>query len=320
MLSNMHVYDEAIKRTTIALVAQNIDVFNSKSGGALVLSTEGFDGDFLKESKFAGLAGAFYDVDRYAVPETVAGLDLSELQKVSVKTAGGARVNLTPSDFTWMGTQEKKAVLAISTGLSNGILADQLNKALLTATAAISNNTDAFMDVSATTGLTHSAINQANGLFGDRAPALSTIFVSGAGRTKLIEGNLGNAETLFTAGNVTILNVLGQIVVVTDCPSFYEAGSPNVGKALILQNQGVVVGNTTDIITNMDKPNGQAPMQGSYQIDYAFSIGLKGYAWDIANGGKSPITAELGTGSNWDQFEASVKDTAGVVLAYDAER
>jgi hypothetical protein len=222
---------------------------------------------------------------------------------------------MTPSDFNWLGTNEQKAILAIAKGVSNGILADQLNKALISATAAISNNSDTHLDISGTSGISHSAINNANGLFGDRAQALTTVFVNGAGRTKLIGENLSNAQTLFNAGNVTVLNVLGQIVVVTDSPAFTDATN---GKALILQNAGCLVGNTTDIITNLERTNGKAPIQGSYQVDYAFSIGLKGYAWDTTSGGASPVTADLGSGSNWVQYVNSIKDTAGVVLTYDA--
>jgi hypothetical protein len=320
MLTNMQVYDKAIKTVAIELVAQNIDAFNAASGGALLLSTEGFEGDFMKQSQFAGISGAFYDVDRYAAPSNQSGLDLSEIEKVSVKTAGGAKINLTPSDFTWMETSEQAAILAIATGIANGILADQLNKALLSAAAAIGNNSSANLDISGTAGISQSGINAANGLFGDRSQALSTIFMNGAGRTSIIGENLANASTLFNAGNVTVLNVLGQLVVVTDSPAFYVPGTPNEGKALMLQAGGVTVGNTTDIVTNLERTNGQSPIQGSYMVDYAFSIGIKGYAWDMANGGKSPVTGDLGTGANWDQYVDSVKDTAGVLLTYDADQ
>jgi hypothetical protein len=42
-------------------------------------------------------------------------------------------------------------------------------------------------------------------------------------------------------------------------------------------------------------------------------VACKGYQWDIANGGKSPTSAELATGSNWDQYVTDVKHTAGVI-------
>ena len=43
-------------------------------------------------------------------------------------------------------------------------------------------------------------------------------------------------------------------------------------------------------------------------------LALKGFAWDTANGGKSPTDAEIATGSNWDKVATSWKHTAGVMV------
>jgi hypothetical protein len=41
---------------------------------------------------------------------------------------------------------------------------------------------------------------------------------------------------------------------------------------------------------------------------------VKGYRWDVTNGGANPDDSSLGTGSNWDRAATSDKDLAGVVL------
>jgi hypothetical protein len=51
-----------------------------------------------------------------------------------------------------------------------------------------------------------------------------------------------------------------------------------------------------------------------YQGEYAFNLGLKGYQYDVSNGGSNPDATALGTGSNWDANTTSIKDSAGVVL------
>lgn len=56
------------------------------------------------------------------------------------------------------------------------------------------------------------------------------------------------------------------------------------------------------------------------QVDYTFGLGLKGYTWDAASGGKSPSDAALGTGSNWDKVATSDKHTAGVITIGDATK
>ena len=48
------------------------------------------------------------------------------------------------------------------------------------------------------------------------------------------------------------------------------------------------------------------------QGEYAYNVGVKGTAWDVANGGVNPDDATLGTGTNWDSVMDDVKDLAGV--------
>ncbi len=55
------------------------------------------------------------------------------------------------------------------------------------------------------------------------------------------------------------------------------------------------------------------------QGEYAYNLGLKGMAWDVANGGVNPDDTAVGTGSNWDGSGAgpimdNAKDFGGVVL------
>ena len=72
-----------------------------------------------------------------------------------------------------------------------------------------------------------------------------------------------------------------------------------------------------DDISNIDTSNGQTRIETTMQVDYSFCLGLKGYAWDEANGGKSPTDAELATGSNWDKVATDIKNTAGVIAIGD---
>ena len=46
--------------------------------------------------------------------------------------------------------------------------------------------------------------------------------------------------------------------------------------------------------------------------EFSFNLGIKGYTWDKANGGKSPNDTAIALSSNWDRVATSHKDTAGV--------
>lgn len=64
----------------------------------------------------------------------------------------------------------------------------------------------------------------------------------------------------------------------------------------------------TEIITGLDSL--VVRMQG----EFAYNLGCKGFAWDVANGGVNPDDTALGTGSNWDSVMDSVKDLSGVAI------
>ena len=70
----------------------------------------------------------------------------------------------------------------------------------------------------------------------------------------------------------------------------------------------------SDLITNIETTNGKDRIETTFQTDYSFGLGLKGYSLDETNGGASPSDAALGTGTNWDKVATSDKHTAGVLI------
>jgi hypothetical protein len=129
----------------------------------------------------------------------------------------------------------------------------------------------------------------------------------------LIGANLTNTPQLFQANGVTVVEILGKRVVVTDAPALRETGTGADQKVLSLAANGVVIYDGSSLITNIDTVNGKLRIETTMQADYDFGVSLKGYQWDTANGGKSPTDAELATGSNWDKVATSIKHTAGVL-------
>ena len=207
---------------------------------------------------------------------------------------------------------------------STGSLGQGVNYAVGCAVAAIENQAALVNDVSALTSgagaLTQSVLNGSHAKFGDMSGMLRADVMTGAAYHKLLEKGLENGERLFESTNVTVQSILGKIFVVSDIPALTEAGTPNKSKVLSLVDRGIIVDNTSDIITNLDTTNGKERIETTWQADYTFGCKLKGYAWDIANGGKSPTDAELFTGTNWDLAMSSVKHTAGTLAIADIDQ
>lgn len=320
-LSQMQVFNEYIMPATIETLGQMVDKFNAASGNSIRLTTEGFDGDFLQESFFAAIHSAQRRVDRYAAQATAAATDLTQLKHSSVKVAGGfGPIRYEPSQLTWLNKPTAEGIEVASRNFAEALMADQLNTAIAALVAAISNNAAVTNDVSGSAGLSYTAMNGAHAKFGDRSGDLVAQIMTGAMYHKLIGNNLTNTPQLFQAQNVRVVDILGKMVVVTDAPALYEAGTPNLSKVLSLVESAAVVHDANDLISNIETSNGQTRIETTMQVDYTFGLGMKGYAWDEANGGKSPTDAELATGSNWDQVATDIKHTAGVITIADADQ
>lgn len=320
-LSNMKVFNDYLKQAIIETLAQQVDKFNASSNGAIRLTTQGIDGDFLQESLWAGLHAAQRRVDRYASNGAQSATALAQLQANSVKVAGGfGPILWEPAQLSWIQKSPEEALEVISRNLTEAIIADQLNTAIAALVAAISNVAGATNDVSGTAGISQAAINGAHAKFGDASGLLVAQVMTGEVFHKLIGHNLANDNNLFTSQSVNIVSILGKPVIVTDAPSLYAAGTPNKQKVLSLADSAAIVHDGSDVVTSIQTSNGKERIETTFQADYSFALGLKGYAWDTANGGKSPTDAELATGSNWDMFANSVKSTAGVITIGDAAK
>lgn len=325
-LSDMKVFNEYLKSTTIETLAQDVEKFNAASAGAIRLTTQGIDGDFLQESFWKGLHGAQRRVDRYAANGAENATALQQKQYDAVKIAGGfGPILWEPSQLAWIQKSPEEALEVISRNLSEAIVADQLNTVIAALVAAIGNQPTAINDVSATAGVSYSAINSAHAKFGDASARLVAQVMNGSTFHALIGQNLTNTSTLFRAGDVTIVDILGKAVVVTDAPALYSAevaepAAPAKQRVLSLADGAGMVMDGSDLVTNISTENGKKRIETTFQADYTFGLALKGYSWDVANGGKSPTDVKLATGTNWDLVANSIKASAGVMTIGDAAK
>lgn len=321
-LSQMQVFNEYIMPATIETLGQMVNKFNGASGGSIRLTTEGFDGDFLQESFFAAIHSAQRRVDRYAANGAASATDLSQLKHSSVKVAGGfGPIRFEPSQLTWLNKPTSEGIEVASRNFAEALMQDQLNTAIAALVAAIENQGAVTTnDVSATGPANYAAMNSAHALFGDRSADLVAQVMTGQMYHKLVGQNLTNTPQLFQAQNVRVVDILGKAVVVTDAPALYEAGTPNKNKVLSLASGAAIVHDGGDLISNIETSNGNERIETTMQVDYTFGLGLKGYAWDEANGGKSPLDAAIATGTNWDKVATDIKHTAGVLTVGDASQ
>lgn len=319
-ITDMKVFVDNARELVFEKLGQQIEKFNAASNSTLQLSSDGFSGDFFERSFYNSLAASRRRVDRYAANGNVSATALAQSKAVEVKVAGGfGPIIFEPSQMAWISSNPAEALNVISNSMTEAILQDQINSAIAALVAAISNQAAAKNDVSGSSAVTQIALNNTDAKFGDSSSLLVARIMRGATYHKLIGQNLVNASTLFNSGNVTVVDVLGKPVVVTDAPALYVAGTPNKEIVLTLVSGAIVIGGTSDLITNVDTTNGKERIETTFQGDYTFTMKMLGYSWDTANGGKSPTDAEIATGTNWDLFVTDIKHSAGVITIGSAD-
>ena len=320
-LAQMQVFNDFIMPATLESLDQMTAAFNAASNGAIILSPDGFTGDFLQESFFQTLAAAQRRVDRYAANGAAPITDLTELKNSSVKVAGGfGPIRYEPAQMTWLQRPTVQGIEVASRAFAEILLKDQLNTAIAALVAAITAQATAVNDVSATAGITQAGLNNAHAKFGDSSQSLVAQVMQGTTWHKLVGQAIANSTNLFVAGNVRVVDILGKVTVVTDAPALMQTGTPNKEVILSLVSGAALVHDGRDQISNVDTSNGKERIETTIQVDYTFALGLKGYPWDTTAGGKSPTDAELATGTNWDKTSTSIKHTAGVALIGDASK
>jgi hypothetical protein len=107
-------------------------------------------------------------------------------------------------------------------------------------------------------------------------------------------------------------------VLVTDSASLVIADGGGAGvnsyATLGLTANAILLEDSEEDIIHAELQTGLQNLVVRMQGEYAFNMGLKGFTWDMTNGGVNPDGTALGTGSNWDKVLTNAKDLAGIAL------
>lgn len=318
----MKNFDEFFMPAIFERVSQRLEVFNQASLGALTFTTEAIIGSFKHTSFYATLEAAARDVDQFkSTNPAVANTDLTQKEHVEVKFKDAfGPIVYEPGQMSWLQKPTGEGVAIISEQFGDIMIKRMINKALGAAVGALGNNPAAFLDVSATSGVNQAQLNNSHALFGDHSGMLVVQVMDGKTAHQLIGQNIDNANSLYNYGGVMVIDILGKRSVITDSPALRVAGTPAKNSVLTLTTDAVRMHSQGDLNTVIAPVTGKERLETIFQSEYTTSMSLKGYSWDVATGGKSPDTAKLATGANWDMIEASVKHTAGVLLTGDAAK
>ena len=318
-LSDLAVYSEYAYASMTEVLRQRIDLFNAATGGAITLRSAAHQGDFSDVAFFAKISGLVRRRNSYG-SGSVAEKKLAHLVDTMVKVAAGTPpVRLDPGQFKWIQQNPEVAGAALGQQLAVDTMADMLNVGLGASYAALSAQTAVVYDATGNTSpentLSFGNLNNGQAKFGDQASTISAWVMHSKPMFDLYGKNLSNAERLFNYGNINVMrDPFGKLLVMTDSQNLVITGAPNNYAVLGLVPGAVIIDQNDDYTANEEAKNGDENIIRTFQAEWSYNVGVRGFAWDKTNGGKSPNDAALLTATNWDKYATSHKDLAGVVV------
>lgn len=316
-MSDLAIFSEYAYSARTEVLRQQLGLFNGATEGALMLRPAAHQGDFSDEAFFGKIAGGTVRRRNVYSNADITKKSLRHLVDTSVKVAAGTYEHVFDEAwYLWIQRSPKEAGAAFGQQMAMDTLADYLNTGLGVIVSAMSQTAEITTDVTAEAGdlarYSFKNQNKAVAKFGDAGNQIRVWISHSTPVYDLYDQNLNNAERLFTFGTVNVVrDPFGRLMVMTDSPQLTNAGTHTI---LGLGTGALYVGENNDFNHNEDRKNGKENIGTSYQAEWSYQVGVKGYSWDKVGGGKSPTDAALFSGANWDRYATSHKDLPGVVL------
>lgn len=311
-ITDMVVFNQQIQTVATEIVDQSVGAFNEASGGTLLLGSQSSIGDFVEEASYKLIASLVGRRNAYGTGSLTTKA-LEQLKDVAVKVDQSVGpMEWTAEQFARLGKSEEEAGLIIGEQAAVGLIQDYLNTAASSLVGAIGAQAALVNDYSATGTAKLVELNKAAGKLGDRQMNIAAWVMHSQVFTDLTNEAITNTSQLYTIGDIRVMtDGLGRRYVVTDSPALSNAGTTFNTLGLV---PGAAMVETSPFRSQTVGKVAEENMGTVWKGESSFNIGLKGYAWDMTNGGKSPDDAALALGTNWDKIATSDKDTAGVML------
>lgn len=316
--SDMKIYNEFIHSGLVETLVQVSNAFNGASQGCITLRADAKRGDYEYESFFKSISSL---VTRRDTTSVAAATDLAvsqgEMIRVKLNRKIGPAANTLDSlrKIARNATTEGALDFALGVQVAKAMqveMCDSVLAALVAATAAQTTNTIA--DTVAT--ITTANLVDMLAKLGDQASRVKLWVMHSKVYYDLVKAQIAanvDGVSNFNIASATPIT-MNRPVLVSDSASLLVAGAPDKYKTLGLVEGAGLVENTEEEIVVREFVTGLENLVVRYQGEFAYNLGLKGYQWDVTNGGANPSAAAVGTGTNWDKVATSYKDLGGVLI------
>lgn len=317
-VSDFKIYNAQFQMGLWEGVTQALEGFNGASNGAILLSSKSHPGNYKQEAFFPLPSNLITRRDNTSTSAATA-IKATQEEYVSVKTNRKiGPMEYTEDSIRKLGKTLQEASYIFGQQIGQAKMQGMLNDALTSVGAALESQSSVLYDATAlsTKTLTTAYLNSVMAKLGDQ----SSRIVAWAMRSKPFHDLVGEQ----IAANVTNVadrviygggpGTLGKPVIVTDAPALLNDETTDTYNVLGLVAGAVNVEESEQGDMLFERVGGLESIVQRIQGEYAATIGVKGFQWDITNGGANPTDTALATTTNWDLIASSVKDAAGVRL------
>lgn len=320
--SDMKIYESQFQSGLTETLQQNVNAFNGASNGSIVLRSSAVKGNYEQAAFFTAISSL---ISRQDITSTSAltPTKIAENENISVKLHRKSATDLTQKAAKMAGISFDEMVFAHGQQFAKAMQTEMLNSALLSARVALAAQASVTNDVTGATtkSVTHKNLLQTLAKFGDASDKIacwvmhSTQFFD-LGVQGITDGIVNVAD-----GIVRRIDIpgLGRPILVTDSASLIKTADTPDSYFVLGLSQGAIDVNESEGVNAVIQPvTGLEQLVYRSQAEYGYNVGLKGFKWDVANGGANPDDTALGTATNWDKVATDAKDLAGVVLQCNA--
>jgi hypothetical protein len=318
--ADMNVRNPFLHTALTERLTQFSDAFNSASGGAITLGSQSTIGEARHETFFKNISSLVTRRDTTSTSDATAQkLVNGEIVHVKLDRKIGP-VDNTIDSFRkiGMGTDEMQIVVGEQAAVAMGL--DMLNEGLGAVRAALVTAQSGAAMHAPTTTATTAALVSALYKAGDRADRIVCWVMHSFVYSQLVQQQIAaniDGVSNFNVATATPVT-LNRPVIVTDSSALIAVDGVASGNdhyfSLGLTAGALELVNTEEENVLLDIVTGKENLIARVQGEFAYNMGVKGFAYDLTNGGVNPNTAALRTGTNWDIVVSSLKDGPGVVL------
>lgn len=322
LASDLKIYEAQFQSGMTETLQQNVEAFNAASNGGIVLRSSEHKGNFEYNAFFKAISSLITRQD-ITSDSALTPTKIAQDENISVKLHRKMATDLTYKAAKMAGIEFDAMVFAHGEQFAKAMMNEMLNSALLAARVALANQADVTKDVTGETNksVDHKYLLQTLAKFGDANDKIACWVMHSQQFFDLAVASISDDVVNVADGIIRRVDVpgLGRPVLITDSDSLIAtADTPDSYFVLGLSQGGIDVNESEGINRIIDQVTGLEQLVVRVQAEYAYSLGVKGFKYDAANGGANPTAGTLGTASNWDKVATDKKDLAGVVLKCQA--